>query len=437
MRIGQFTARGAGVLLASLATTLACLAGGPSATAFQRDAELPDTFVQPEILRLASTYVFQHMDQDAAKTLQDMQEIGGRYFYASTADPLNDQTLTWVDAARRRGLTPIVGVGVKRGLLLGVTDAQVRELGARVAERFRGKVSWYDVNGEVNNTWFDNRDPEVSPRRTVERVRAFSEGVRSKDPTARISLMQLGSSRPEEYLRECARLGLARWTDAWGHGYEYSPGKFNDPKTTLTRFRENQRLAELAAEEGRRAGHPISYQEQGMMRSAGDSMAQAKVIALKTVVNQGAGIVLNEWYKLYDPSGQNFRLVAPDLTSRFAGFHTLKHLNRFLDPRRYAPISRTLNSTPDGLFWLAFKASDEDVVIAVWDPARAPTDTLGRGRREDVSLPDYGLTPSEVLDPITGRSTGRSLRADARGGKLILRDLEVADYPRLIRFVAR
>jgi hypothetical protein len=391
----------------------------------------PDSFVDPEILQRADSHVYQQLDADWNTVFNDMQEIGGRIFYLATDLPLSDQADTAVDAALARGLTVILPVGVYKANILGSSDEYIYALGAELAEKYRGRVTWYNLHGEVNNAWYETGDPLVSPASVTRYVRALHAGIKSKDPNAKVALMELGGTRTQEYIKECLSWGLGNDVEMLGNGQNYGPSKFSGLSSVILKYRGNTRQVSWLLEEGQKAGHVISYQEEGMMKAVGDSIVQAKVIALKTLLNHHAGLLPNEWYKLYDRTTQDYQLVSDDFRTKFKGFYTLKYLNQYVSPISYAPIKLGISTSTTNLIKLAFKAADNDVVVALWDPRSAPTDSFSPGIRTDVTLLDYGLIPIAVVDPITGARVNSPEYA-IQNGRITVKNVEVVDYPRLI-----
>ncbi len=391
----------------------------------------PDSFLDPEIIRRSDSHVYQHLDQDMTMTLNDVQEIGGRIFWVSGR--IDSKIDSWVDECRSRGMTVVMTISFR-----SYSADELYEQSKALAAHFKGRVQWYNAHGEVNNKWYSSHDPKYSPEAIVEKVKAIHDGVKSEDPNAKVSLAQLGSGSPERYIEACVEYGLANWTRMWGYGI-WQGGPDSPIPDYKRSYMRNWRLIQLARKEGNKVGHPISVQQEGMTRDIQGHIYQAKIIARKTVLNQYIGMLPHEWYKLYNPSGENFQLVSDDFQTKYEGFYTLKYLNQYLNPSKYPPIHMGIITTPANFYKFAFKASDTDVVLALWEARQSglnsyvpPTNAFDPGTNADVTFLDYGLSPVQIVDPITGEIIDPAPDYSAKGGKVTIRNVEIRDYPRLI-----
>lgn len=392
---------------------------------------LPDTFVHPDIIRRADSHVFQHLNQDMTMTFNDMQEIGGRYFYL-VADAFNfAHNDSWIDEALARGMTVILDVYAYQ-YIVGKTYQEIYDVGAALAEHYKGRVSWYETSSEINNKWYSYSKPEHSPEQFTAGMHALYDGVKSKDPNAKIGTFKLGSTNPWRYIEACVEYGLANWTEMWGYGVWHGGPDSRIPDDRKNNYLRNWRLVHLARKEGDKVGHPISVQQEGMTKDTQGRIYQAKIIARKTVLNQYIGMLPHEWYKLYDPSHENFQLVSDDFQTKYEGFYTLKYLNQHLNPSKYPPVHMGIMTTPAHFYKFAFKASDTEVVLALWDARKPPTNSFDPGTKVDVTFLDYGLSPVKIVDPISGEVVDSSPDYTAKAGKVTIQNVEMVDYPRLI-----
>jgi len=395
-----------------------------------------DSFLHPEIAARADSHIYQHLGQNFEVLMDDLNELGAKTFWPIPED-ISSQNDTYVNALLARGIDPVVVISLTRYTVDGIRQ-KARELAAH----YKGRVKWYNAHGEVNNTWYDSRETNmaVSPQAITEKVKMIYEGIKSEDPDAKISLAQLGSLRPEEYLKECVKYGLAKYTDAWGNGFSYGAARsFGDWRMNMVWARLASRRMKWALAEGLKEGHVINYQEEGMMRvdeRDPQNIAQAKVIAWKTVMDQQMGSLPNEWYKLYDPSPENYQLVSDDFKTKYRGFYALTYLNRYLNPQEYKPSYMGITADPPGFFKFAFKKSNDDVILVVWNARKAPTNSFDLGTSVDVTILDYGLVPQAVIDPITGEKVDPNPPYRVVDGKVTTR-VEIKDYPRLIQYKPR
>lgn len=384
---------------------------------------LPDTFLHPEIIKRADSHVYQHMKQDRTMTMNDIEDLGAKVFWVPTGS-LNFGILDpWIDDAHSRGMTVVLTVPLSKSV------DELYEYAKSAAAHFKGKVQWYNAHGEVNNSLFAHHNTKYIPEVVVKKVKTIYDAVKTEDPEAKIALAMLGSTNPVEYIKECLEYGLANWTDMWGNGIWISKGQ------SIRDYRNKSRIVKLALDEGMKAGHIINYQEQGMMKadeSDPDNIKQAKVIAQKTVINHYVGMLPNAWYKLYDLSKENFQLISDDYKTKYKGFYALKYLNQYLNPSKYCPIRIGITTTPADFFKFAFKASDTDVVLAVWNAQNVPTNTFDTGISSDITFLDYGIYPVQIFDPITGEIVDSNPKYVIESGKVVIKNVEIRDYPRLI-----
>jgi len=391
-----------------------------------------DSFLHPGIAARADSHVYQHLGQNFEMLLADLDELGAKTFWP-IPDNIGTQNDAYVNAFLARGIDPVVTISLNRYTVDGIRQ-KARELAAH----YKGRVKWYNAHGEINNAWYDSKEKDmgVSPQAITEKIKALSEGVKSEDPEAKVAFAQLGSLKPEEYLKECVKYGLAKHTDAWGSGFSYGAARsFGDWRMNLVWARLASRRMRWALAEGLKEGHVINYQEEGMMRvdeADQENIAQAKVIAWKTVMDQQMGSLPNEWYKLYDPSPENYQLVSDDFKTKYRGFYAIKYLNRYLNPREYVPSYMGIMADPPGFFKFAFKKSNEDVILVVWDARKAPTNSFDSGTFVELAILDYGLVPQSVIDPITGEVVDPAPPYRVVDGKVIIK-VEIVDYPRLIQ----
>lgn len=385
---------------------------------------LPDTLVHPEIIRRADSHVYQHIDQDRAMTLNDMEELGAKVFWVPNKSLNFDWLDPWIDDACSRGMTVIFTIPLSKSV-----DG-VYEHAKTTAAHFKGRVQWYNAHGEVNNTWYQAHLEEYSPEVITGKVKAIYDAVKSEDPDAKICLAQLGTVKPMEYIQECLEYGLANSTEMWGYGQAFNVHQSID---YMDLYRYNSRFVRLAQEKGAEVGHTISVQMEGMISlSDTGTIQQAKKIARKTLLSQYIGMLPNEWYKLYDPSTENYQIVSDDYQTKYEGFYALKYLNQYLDPSRYAPIHMGIMTNPTNFYKFAFKASNTDVVLALWDANKAPTNSFDPGTNADVTFLDYGLSPVQIVDPISGEVVDSAPAYTAEVGKVTIKNVEIRDYPRLI-----
>lgn len=183
------------------------------------------------------------------------------------------------------------------------SDAGIREFGLyaeRVARRYRGRVSAWEIWNEPNEAIFWKSTPE----RYVRLMRAAYEGVKRGDPNAVVVGGSLSGS-DLTYLRTLLRLGAARWMDALSvHPYSFgwSP-------------EDAQLIPELRgiAAEMRRAGKSdrLWLTEIGIGITGEEK--QARLLERTWALLQQSGVVSHAfWYTLYIPNDATYPLFRTD-----------------------------------------------------------------------------------------------------------------------------
>jgi len=222
-----------------------------------------------------------------------------------------------------------------------VTDEQVRyfaEYSRKMAERYRGRIKYWEVWNEPNIRPF--WEPRPDPEDYANLLRAASKAVREAAPEARVIGM-VTSLTDLDFIEKALKKGAGKYMDVVSvHPYQLDPPTRRGPSTELGKIR---RLRELL--DRYECSRPIWITECGWQSLGGvTEQKQAEYLVKLYVLTLAEGLVeriywfnLTDWGKRSSPEGGHFGLVHMDHSPKpsFAAFYTMvEQLHDFKEVKR-------------------------------------------------------------------------------------------------------
>lgn len=359
-----------------------------------------------------------------------------------------------VDTLRKAGIQPWFNLGYGNRLYTPhspddfavgwapLNDDEARagwvRFAGRIAEHFRGRVRHWEIWNEPNITNFwKPRKP--SPEDYVELVRITAPEIRRRIPDA-VIVGGAFAGMPTDYFRRCLEAGMADFVDRVSyHPYRPVPEKGYEAEVRAWRALAEKHRPGLRLWQGEN-GCPSKKGGSGALANLEwDELRQAKWVLRRILADLALEIELTSYYHTVDLVGYRLATGGPGKTnykgllrgedySPKPSYFAYRCLAAIFDAEARR-IDREVRLSRDGEPQTAAFARRDRPVYAWWVPA----DLLRRfeAAPTEVAVPEEGLAEPVLVEPLSSGVYGLP-KARRSGGKWIIPDLPLADWPLLL-----
>jgi hypothetical protein len=323
-----------------------------------------------------------------------------------------------------------------------------------LVRHFRDRVQYFEIFNEFYNQDSYGKgiqgpaDEEAS--RYVELALPAAKIIREEAPTAKIVM---GGPCPlaSDWILACLRKGMAPYVDvlSW-HPYsfpndtddDYAPEELDRPRSPwapedVSTYADSvMYLRTEAAKLGFRGS--LIANEAGAYAIHANRTSQliaAKYLARSAVLHASLGIPMlwNETTSLLRPSWQPFwNPAVPDLKPAYS-YYVLRTLCTLLDGAKPEAITVQTEAAIDKLEAYGFALPGNAKLVAVWIREKSRKNRFDDYAGVTTSVLITAGSPSAVVgvDLLNGRE--QDLSFSAAGGRVIVSDLVIKDYPLFVR----
>jgi hypothetical protein len=319
-----------------------------------------------------------------------------------------------------------------------------------MVEHFRDRVRYFEVFNEFYNQDCPAGTVEEESTRYVELALPIAKTIRHSAPHAKIILCG-PCPLAADWILACLKKGMAPYVDvlSW-HPYsfpndtddDYAPEELDRPRSPwapeeLETYADSVRY--LRTEAAKLGFHgSFMANESGAYAIHANRTSQliaAKYLARSAVLHTSLGIPMlwNETTSLLRPSWQPFWNPGEPELKPAHSYYVLRTLCTLLDGARPEDIVAEPEARIDKLETYAFALPGNARLVALWIREKSRKNRFDDYAGVTTGVSISAETPSAVIgiDLLNGRE--QDLRFSASGGRVIVPDLVISDYPLFVR----